>query len=92
MRLLLDDINVAGKEPLFVAMATHPNIRVRIFNPARSGSVGRWLSLITDFDRINRRTHNKTFVVDGQVGIAGGRNIGDEYFDEHPSLNFRDRM
>src|SRR5690554_1971281 len=35
--------------------------------------------------------HNKTFVVDGQVGIAGGRNIGDEYFDEHPSLNFRDR-
>ena len=92
VRLLLDDINVAGKEPLFAAMATHPNIRVRIFNPARSRSgVGRWLSLITDFDRINRRMHNKTFVVDGQVGIAGGRNIGDEYFDEHPSLNFRDR-
>ena len=35
--------------------------------------------------------HNKTFVVDGLVGIAGGRNIGDEYFDQHPTLNFRDR-
>src|SRR5690554_1911278 len=32
VRLLLDDINVAGKEPLFAAMAIHPNIRVRIFN------------------------------------------------------------
>jgi putative cardiolipin synthase len=30
-------------------------------------------------------------VVDGLVGIAGGRNIGDEYFDQHPTLNFRDR-
>lgn len=92
VRLLLDDINAAGKESLFAILAAHPNIRVRIFNPARSrNGIGRWLSLIADFDRINRRMHNKTFVVDGYVGIAGGRNIGDEYFDEHPTLNFRDR-
>lgn len=92
VRLLLDDINVAGKESLFAMMETHPNIDIRIFNPSPSRSgVGRWLSFITDFDRINRRMHNKTFVVDGQVGIAGGRNIGDEYFDEAPVLNFRDR-
>ncbi|MBE0485725.1 MAG: phospholipase D family protein [Marinobacter sp.] len=92
VRLLLDDINVAGKESLFAVMEAHPNIAIRIFNPSPSRSgVGRWLSFITDFDRINRRMHNKTFVVDGQVGIAGGRNIGDEYFDEDPQLNFRDR-
>ena len=92
VRLLLDDINVAGKESLFAVLNGHPNIHVRIFNPARSRSgVGRFLSLILDFDRINRRMHNKTFVADGYAGIAGGRNIGDEYFDEHPELNFRDR-
>jgi putative cardiolipin synthase len=28
--------------------------------------------------------------VDGQVGIVGGRNIGDEYFGVHPNFNFRD--
>ncbi|MBR9870744.1 MAG: phospholipase D family protein [Gammaproteobacteria bacterium] len=92
VRLLLDDINVAGKESLFAVLNGHPHIRVRIFNPARSRSgVGRFLSLLLDFDRINRRMHNKTFVVDGYAGVAGGRNIGDEYFDEHPALNFRDR-
>lgn len=92
VRLLLDDINVAGNESLFAVLNGHPNIRVRIFNPARSRSgVGRFLSLILDFDRINRRMHNKTFVADGYAGIAGGRNIGDEYFDAHHTLNFRDR-
>ncbi|WP_228128481.1 phospholipase D family protein [Marinobacter daepoensis] len=92
VRLLLDDINVAGKESLFALLDAHPGIEVRIFNPSRSrDGLGRWLSFITDFDRINRRMHNKTFVVDGLAGIAGGRNIGDEYFDQHPNLNFRDR-
>ncbi len=92
VRLLLDDINVAGDEPLFAALQQHPNIQVRIFNPApaRDGA-GRWLSFLSDFERLNRRMHNKTFVVDGAAGIVGGRNIGDEYFDLHPELNFLDR-
>ena len=92
VRLLLDDINVSGKESLFSVLDAHPRINVRIFNPAKSrDGVGRWLSYITEFDRINRRMHNKTFVVDGAFGITGGRNIGDGYFDEHPAINFRDR-
>ena len=32
--------------------------------------------------------HNKTFVADGAVGIVGGRNIGDEYFDPHADGEF----
>jgi cardiolipin synthase C len=35
--------------------------------------------------------HNKVFVVDGAVGIVGGRNIGDEYFDLRADMNHRDR-
>ncbi len=92
VRLLLDDINVAGRDSVLAALDRHPNIQIRIYNPfaARAG-VGKWLSFIGDFQRLNRRMHNKTFVVDAAFGIAGGRNIGDEYFDLHPQVNFRDR-
>jgi putative cardiolipin synthase len=34
--------------------------------------------------------HNKDFIVDNQVAIIGGRNIGDEYFDAKNDNNFRD--
>jgi putative cardiolipin synthase len=92
VRLLLDDINVAGRDAVFAALSSHRNIEVRIYNPfaARAG-LGKWLGFIADFQRLNRRMHNKTFVVDGAFGIVGGRNIGDEYFDVHPQINFRDR-
>ena len=92
VRLLLDDINVAGRDAVIAALDRHQNIEIRIFNPfaARSG-VRRWLGFLSDFQRLNRRMHNKTFVADGALGIVGGRNIGDEYFDLHRSMNFRDR-
>ena len=92
VRLLLDDFNVAGRDAVFAALSSHPQIEVRIYNPfgTRSGP-GRLLEAIGDFDRVNRRMHNKTFVVDGAFGIVGGRNIGDEYFGLHPEVNFLDR-
>jgi len=34
--------------------------------------------------------HNKTFTVDNQASILGGRNIGNEYFDADPELEFAD--
>ncbi|MEP1214398.1 MAG: phospholipase D family protein [Marinobacter sp.] len=92
VRLLLDDFNAEGIGELFAALDTHSNIQIRIFNPARSRSGwGRWVSFLMDFDRINRRMHNKTFVVDSAAGIVGGRNIGDEYFGFHAGRYFRDR-
>ncbi|PXX90408.1 phospholipase [Marinobacter vulgaris] len=92
IRLLLDDFNIEGIGELFAALDTHPNIDVRIFNPATSRSGwGRWVSFLMDFKRINRRMHNKTFVVDGSAGIVGGRNIGDEYFGFAEDRYFRDR-
>ncbi len=92
VRLLLDDINVAGRDAVIAALDSHRNIEVRIYNPfATRAGLGKWLGFIADFQRLNRRMHNKTFVVDGAFGIVGGRNIGDEYFDLHPQVNFRDR-
>jgi putative cardiolipin synthase len=34
--------------------------------------------------------HNKSFTVDNQVAILGGRNIGDEYFSADPDIAFSD--
>ena len=34
--------------------------------------------------------HNKLWLADNSVAIVGGRNLGDEYFDAEPNLNFTD--
>jgi putative cardiolipin synthase len=89
VRLLLDDTNTWGVEPILATLDAHPCIEVRLFNPLRPP---RWrlLGLLTDFRRLNRRMHNKSFTVDGTVTIVGGRNIGDEYFDAAHELAFVD--
>ena len=92
VRLLIDDWNVAGRDNALLALDAHPNIEVRVFNPnsGRSG-IDKWLSFVANFGRLNRRMHDKSFVVDASVAIVGGRNIGDEYFDLNSEFNFRDR-
>ena len=92
VRILLDDINFSGRDTALAALAEHPRVEVRVYNPAASRSrVGRLFSLAREFSRLNRRMHNKSYTVDGAVTIVGGRNIGNEYFDLDPVRNFRDR-
>jgi cardiolipin synthase C len=92
VRIILDDINAAGRDEAIARLAAHPNVQVRIYNPtaARQGFL-RLVGFISDFSRLNRRMHNKSFTADGAVTIVGGRNVGDEYFDLDPEMNFRDR-
>jgi putative cardiolipin synthase len=92
VRIILDDINAAGRDEAIARLAAHPNVQVRIYNPteARAGFL-RLMGFISDFSRLNRRMHNKSFTADGAVTIVGGRNVGDEYFDLDPEMNFRDR-
>lgn len=80
VRVLLDDNNTVGMDRLWAALDMHPNVDVRLFNPFANR---RWRALgyVTDFKRLNRRMHNKSFTADNQATIIGGRNIGDEYFD-----------
>ena len=89
VRLLLDDINLAGKDDALSALHFHPNIEIRLFNPFANRRF-RAMGFITDFSRVNRRMHNKSFTIDNQVTIVGGRNVGDEYFDADPSMDFHD--
>jgi putative cardiolipin synthase len=92
IRVMLDDINLNEREDLLTTIDAHPNIEIRVFNPipSRSGAA-KWLNVLGDFSRLNRRMHNKSFTVDGVLSIVGGRNIGDEYFDLSDEINFRDR-
>jgi len=72
-----------------VALDSHPNMEVRIFNPF-SRNVGRTSQFMTRLGSVTRRMHNKSFTVDNQITILGGRNIGNEYFDANPALAFAD--
>jgi len=89
VRLLIDDNNTAGQDPVFLALDRHPNIEVRLFNPFAQRGV-RIVGFLTDFERVNRRMHNKSFTADNQATIIGGRNIGDEYFDATDERAFAD--
>jgi putative cardiolipin synthase len=89
VRLLLDDNNSGDSEAVLRALDAHPNIEVRLFNPFLHRQ-WRALDFLTDFARVNRRMHNKSFTADNQVSIVGGRNIGDEYFDGDSGTVFVD--
>ena len=93
VRVLLDDFHSAGKDAQVMRLAFEPNIEMRMFNPvagARSSAFWRMVSALSDFSRVQQRMHNKLFIADNAMGIAGGRNLGDAYFGHDTSGNFVD--
>ena len=93
LRMLLDDLNVRGDDTKIGVLAAHPNVEIRYFNPASYR--GPLLPLrATEFalnwKRLTYRMHNKLFLVDNTIGIAGGRNVGDEYFSTSKDFEFGD--
>lgn len=92
VRILLDDLDARAKSLVLLALDRHPRISIRIYNPfaTREGMLGTALEFASDFARVNRRAHNKSWIVDGRLAIAGGRNVGDEYFMASPEANFQD--
>lgn len=89
VRLLVDDNGTAGLDPELAVLNAHKNAEVRLYNPFNLRRF-KVLSYGFDFFRLNRRMHNKSFIVDGAATILGGRNIGDEYFDTGPTALYVD--
>jgi putative cardiolipin synthase len=89
VRLLLDDNGNSGLDAELAALNSHPNFEVRLFNPfaVRKPKI---IGFVTNFERANRRMHNKSFTADNQATIIGGRNIGDEYFGATEGVLFAD--
>jgi putative cardiolipin synthase len=89
VRLLLDDNNTAGLDETIAALDGHANMELRLYNPLFHRGF-RALNYLTDFARVNRRMHNKSFTADNQATIVGGRNVGDEYFGAGAGVGFKD--
>ncbi|MDR3424099.1 MAG: phospholipase D family protein [Alphaproteobacteria bacterium] len=93
VRMLLDDWNLDDFEAGAVSLDTHPNIEIRVFNPysTRDESFfAHFGNVFSDIRQFTRRMHNKAIIFDNQIAIMGGRNLGDEYFDASPDINFQD--
>lgn len=93
VRVLVDDLYTADDDLLLLGLAAHPGVQVRLFNPFGFGRGSQWtrlLSALFGAERLHRRMHNKLLVVDGVMSIAGGRNIGDEYYEAQGDQLFYD--
>ena len=96
VRLLVDQLSAMRTVETLSALAGgHTNFELRIYNPvlgrARISYPRYVVAAACCWRRLNQRMHSKSLVVDGVVGITGGRNYQDDYFDWNDSFNFRDR-
>jgi putative cardiolipin synthase len=92
VRVLVDDMDARPKTDLLATADLHPQVEVRVWNPFRfsSGALRTGVEMLWRGGRLNRRMHNKSFVVDHRLAIVGGRNLGDEYFGADPQVSFTD--
>ena len=93
VRVLLDDAGSFGRDAQIRTLAGYPSVELRVFNPfAYRGNVEfvHVAEFLGDASRLNYRMHNKLFVVDNEIGILGGRNVGDEYFQGGRDFEFGD--
>ncbi len=94
VRVLVDDLLIDAQDKTLLALAAHPNVQIKIYNPVHSVGVSTLAKLgnvLRDFRGANQRMHDKTAIFDQLIGITGGRNMADEYFDYNGQYNFRDR-
>ncbi len=94
VRVIVDDLLVDASHEALYALASHPNIDIRIYNPnlnIGTSIIGKVFNATLRFRSVNQRMHNKVFIVDNSAVITGGRNMADEYFDYDHEYNFRDR-
>lgn len=96
VRVLIDQLSAISDLPILGALAgVHQNFELRIYNPtfgkAKLNYADYAGSVLCCFRRFNQRMHNKLLVIDDVVGMVGGRNYQDDYYDWDSEFNFRDR-
>lgn len=101
VRIIVD--HIASERDAAVAAylaSVHPGLKIKVYNPVGTlgfrdkiepSRVEMAGGILTRFNRTNQRMHNKIFIVDGIIGITGGRNCENTYFDQALALNFKDR-
>ncbi len=96
VRVIVDQLFSLDDVELLAQLArAHVNFELRVYNPtfhkARTPPLDFAAGILCCFFQFNQRMHNKLFLVDNRIGIAGGRNYEDRYFDWDDDFDYRDR-
>ena len=96
VRVLIDQLSAISDVQMLGALSgAHANFELRVYNPAFGKAKLNYFdyvgSVLCCFRRFNQRMHNKLLVIDDVIGVVGGRNYQDDYYDWDREYNFRDR-
>jgi cardiolipin synthase C len=96
VRVIADQLFSLDDDQLYAALArAHENFELRVYNPtfhkARTPPLEFAAGILCCFWRFNQRMHDKLLLVDDTLGIVGGRNYENRYFDWDDDFDYRDR-
>jgi phosphatidylserine/phosphatidylglycerophosphate/cardiolipin synthase-like enzyme len=96
VRVLVDQLSALKRVDTLAALSgAQVGFDIRIYNPvlgrARLSYPQYLLAAACCWRKLNQRMHSKLLLIDGAVGITGGRNYQDDYYDWDSQYNFRDR-
>jgi phosphatidylserine/phosphatidylglycerophosphate/cardiolipin synthase-like enzyme len=96
VRVIVDQLFSLDDIELLAQLArAHVNFELRVYNPtfhkASTPPLEFAMGILCCFKEFNQRMHNKLLLIDGDIGIAGGRNYQNRYFDWDDEFDYRDR-
>ena len=96
VRILADQLFSFDSPDLLDELArASPNLKVRLYNPtfhkAHTPPLDFAAGILCCFMQFNQRMHNKLLLVDDSIGITGGRNYQDRYFNWDDHFDYVDR-
>lgn len=96
VRVLIDQLSALKHVDTLAALAgAHVNFELKLYSPVLGRAQITYpqyaLAAACCWRTLNQRMHTKLLLVDGAVGITGGRNYQDDYYDWDDEYNFRDR-
>jgi cardiolipin synthase C len=96
VRVIVDQLFSLDDPTLYAALArAHVNFELRVYNPtfhkASTPPLEFAAGILCCFLQVNQRMHNKLLLVDNAIGVAGGRNYENRYFDWDDEFDYRDR-
>jgi cardiolipin synthase C len=96
VRVIVDQLFSIDDIELLAQLArAHVNFELRVYNPtfhkANTQPIEFAAGILCCFFEFNQRMHNKLLLIDGEIGITGGRNYQNRYFDWDDDFDYRDR-
>jgi len=96
VRILADQLFSFGNLALLNRLArVDSHLQVKLYNPtfhdAETSPAEFAAGIVCCFMKFNQRMHNKLLLVDDTVGITGGRNYQDRYFNWDGDFDYVDR-